>query len=144
MGVRRGGREGAHSMFSHPSGKFCPPLEKSLQMAMNFKLHLRVSRNILNGPLKLGLHIRFSYMRLPHCSGIFYNLPWFCLIKVSNKKLQHNAENACKNRMCKRALRDDYLAHFHRLDGFSATIELVRSIDTTMVFFFLVVFFLLK
>ncbi len=42
-------------------------------------------------------------MRLPHCVVIFNNLPWFCSIKVSNKKLQRNAENACGNRMCKRA-----------------------------------------
>ncbi len=42
-------------------------------------------------------------MRLPHYVVIFYNIPWFCSIKVSNKKLRHNAENACGNRMCKRA-----------------------------------------
>jgi len=42
-------------------------------------------------------------MRLPHCFPIFYNLAWFCSIKVSNKKLQCNAENACGNQMCKRA-----------------------------------------
>jgi len=40
-------------------------------------------------------------MRLPHCVAIFYNLPWFCSIKVSYKKLQCNVENACGNRMCK-------------------------------------------
>ncbi len=44
-------------------------------------------------------------LRLPHCFAILYNLPWFCSIKVSNKKLQHNAENACGNRMCKHALK---------------------------------------
>ncbi len=27
-------------------------------------------------------------MRLPHSIAIFYNLPWFCSIKASNKKLQ--------------------------------------------------------
>ncbi len=36
----------------------------------------------------------------------FFNLPWFCLINVSNKKLQRNAENACGNRMCKHNLND--------------------------------------
>jgi len=35
----------------------------------------------------------------------FYSIPWFCSIKVSNKKLQCNAENACGNQMCKRAFR---------------------------------------
>jgi len=34
----------------------------------------------------------------------FCDLPWFCSIKVRNKKLQCNAENACGNRMCKYAL----------------------------------------
>jgi hypothetical protein len=57
---------------------------------------------------KLSLHIRFPHaftrIRLPHCVAIFYNLPWFSLIKVSNKKSQRNAENACGNRMCKRVL----------------------------------------
>jgi len=43
-------------------------------------------------------------MRLPNCVAIYYNLPWFCSIKVSNKKLQRNAENACENQICKRAL----------------------------------------
>jgi len=42
-------------------------------------------------------------MPLPHCVAIFYNLPWFCSIKVSNENSQCNAENACQNRMCKRA-----------------------------------------
>ncbi len=44
-------------------------------------------------------------MRFSHCVAIFYNLPWFSSIKVSNKKLQCNAENACGNRMCKCAFR---------------------------------------
>jgi hypothetical protein len=32
------------------------------------------------------------HMRLPHCVAIFYNLPWFYLIKVSSKKSQRNSE----------------------------------------------------
>jgi len=40
-------------------------------------------------------------MRFPHCVAIFYNLPWFCSIKVSYKKSQRNVVNACGNRMCK-------------------------------------------
>jgi hypothetical protein len=36
---------------------------------------------------------------------IIYNLPWFCSIKVSYKKSQRNAENACGNRMCKLSLK---------------------------------------
>jgi len=48
-------------------------------------------------------------MRLPHCIAIFYNLPWFCSIKVSIKKLQSNAENACGNRVCKCAFNHSYL-----------------------------------
>jgi len=40
-------------------------------------------------------------MRLQHCVAIFYNSPWFFSIKVNDKKLQRNAENACGNRMCK-------------------------------------------
>jgi len=47
-------------------------------------------------------------MHLPHCVAIFYNLPWFCSIKVSNKKLQHNSEKAWGNWMCKRALGDAF------------------------------------
>jgi len=43
-------------------------------------------------------------MCLPNCIVIFHNLPWFCSIRVSNKKLQRNAVNPCENRMCKRAL----------------------------------------
>jgi hypothetical protein len=43
-------------------------------------------------------------MHLPHCVAVFYNLPWFCSIEVNYKKLQFNAENACGNRMCKKAL----------------------------------------
>jgi len=46
-------------------------------------------------------------MHLPHCIAIFYNLPWFWSIKVSNKKSQRNAENTCKNQMCKRAFRNN-------------------------------------
>jgi len=42
-------------------------------------------------------------MQLPHCVVIFDYLPWFGSIKVINKKLQPNAENACGNRICKRA-----------------------------------------
>jgi len=45
-------------------------------------------------------------MLLLHCIAIFYNLPWFCSIKVSNKKWQLNAENACGNWMCKRAFKE--------------------------------------
>jgi len=48
-------------------------------------------------------------MRLLLCVVIFYYLPWFCSIKVSNKKLQHHAEKACGNRMCKRAFKKDAL-----------------------------------
>jgi hypothetical protein len=44
-------------------------------------------------------------MHLPHCVAIFYKLPWFCSTKVIYEKLQRNAENACRNRMCKRAFR---------------------------------------
>jgi len=44
-------------------------------------------------------------MRLPHYVAIFYNLPWFCSIKVSNKKSQPNAVNACGNRMYKCAFK---------------------------------------
>jgi len=40
-------------------------------------------------------------MRFPHCIAIFYYLPWLSKIKVSYKKLQRNAVNACGNRMCK-------------------------------------------
>jgi len=40
---------------------------------------------------------------LPHCIAIFYKLPWFCSTKVIYEKSQRNAENACGNRMCKRA-----------------------------------------
>ncbi len=40
-------------------------------------------------------------MRLLHCVAIVYNLPWFCSIKISCKKLQCNVENSCRNRMCK-------------------------------------------
>jgi len=47
-------------------------------------------------------------MHLPHCVTIFYNVPWFCSIKVSNKKLQCNAENACGNRMCERTFTGQY------------------------------------
>ena len=38
-------------------------------------------------------------MRFLHYVAIFYNLPWFCLIKVSYKKLQRNpdAESALIN-----------------------------------------------
>jgi len=50
--------------------------------------------------IKLSLHIRFpNAFTAMSCN--FFNLPWFCLINVSNKKLQRNAENACGNRMCK-------------------------------------------
>ncbi len=52
--------------------------------------------------LKPSLHIGFR-MRLLHCIAIFYYLPWFCSIKVSNKILQRYAENAWGNQMCKRA-----------------------------------------
>ncbi len=44
-------------------------------------------------------------MHLQHCDAIFYYLPWLSKTKVSNKNLQCNVENACGNRMCKRALR---------------------------------------
>jgi len=40
-------------------------------------------------------------MRFPHCVANFYYLPWFCSIKVSNKKSHRNAVNACGNGMCK-------------------------------------------
>ncbi len=36
-------------------------------------------------------------MRWPHYVAIFYNIPWFCSIKVSYKKLQRNAETGCVN-----------------------------------------------
>jgi hypothetical protein len=55
-------------------------------------------------------------MRLPHCVAIFYNLPWFCSIKVSNKKLQHNAENASGSRMCKCTFREGkFVCFWYRL-----------------------------
>jgi len=34
-------------------------------------------------------------MCLLHCVAIFYNLPWFFSIKVSNKKSHRNVENSC-------------------------------------------------
>jgi len=43
-------------------------------------------------------------MRFPHCLAIFYNLPWFYSIKVSNKKSQRNVVNACGKWMCKLSL----------------------------------------
>jgi hypothetical protein len=53
-------------------------------------------------------------MCLPRCVAIFYNLSWFCSIKVSNKKLQCNAENACGNRMCKRYSRTAVYDHYRQ------------------------------
>jgi len=40
-------------------------------------------------------------MCLLHCIAIFYNLTWFCSIKVSKIKLQCNVEKTCRNRVCK-------------------------------------------
>jgi len=55
----------------------------------------------------LSLHIRFPHaFTTLHCN--FYNLPWVWSIKGSNKKSQHNAVNACRNRMCKRAFREKF------------------------------------
>ncbi len=51
-------------------------------------------------PFKLNLNIRFLNV-FTALRFNFYNFPWFCSIKVSYKKLQCNAENACGNRMCK-------------------------------------------
>jgi len=53
--------------------------------------------------LKLSLHIRFPHA-FTALRCIFYNLPWFCSIKVSYKKSQRNSENARGNRMCKLSL----------------------------------------
>ncbi len=47
-------------------------------------------------------------MHFPHYVANFYYLPWFCSIKVSNKKLHRNAVNACGNGMCKLSLRIQY------------------------------------
>jgi len=49
--------------------------------------------------LKAGLHIQF-----PHCIVIFCYLPWLCKTKVSYKKSQSNAVNACGNRVCQLSL----------------------------------------
>ena len=41
-------------------------------------------------------------MRLPHPVAFFYYLRWFVDVygkKVITSKMQHNAENACRNRM---------------------------------------------
>ena len=40
-------------------------------------------------------------MHFTNCIAIFYNLPWLSKTKVNHKKLQGNAVNACRNRMCK-------------------------------------------
>jgi len=53
--------------------------------------------------LKLSLHIWFPHAFTTLRSN-FYSLPWFCSIKVSNKKSQCDVENACGKWMCKRAL----------------------------------------
>ncbi len=58
-----------------------------------------VRRSNLSWVYTSSLHLRY-----PHCVAIFYNLPWFWSIKVSNKKSQCNAENACGNQICKHAL----------------------------------------
>jgi hypothetical protein len=74
-------------------------------------------------------------MRLPHCVTIFYNLRWFCSIKVSNRKLQRNAENTCGNWMCKRAFIDasnaTKIEHF--TIGVMGRMTLLESIFTIFV-----------
>ncbi len=53
--------------------------------------------------LKLSLHIRFPHV-FTALRCIFYYLPWLSKTKVSYKKLQCSAVNACGNRMCKLSL----------------------------------------
>jgi len=53
--------------------------------------------------IKLSLHIRFPHAFTTLRCNFFYNISWFCSIKVRNKKFQCNVENACRNRMCKQA-----------------------------------------
>ncbi len=53
-----------------------------------------------------------SLVRLPFCILIHVIFcrkiwPWFCSIKISNKKSQCNAENPWGNRMCKHAFSDN-------------------------------------
>ncbi len=60
------------------------------------------------------MHLSWVYtssfcMRFRHCVAIFHYLPWLSKTKVSYKKLQCNAVNPCRNRMCKLILR-----HFTR------------------------------
>jgi len=43
-------------------------------------------------------------MRLLHFIAIFYYLPWLMKTRVINRKSQRNAENACRNWMCKLGL----------------------------------------
>jgi hypothetical protein len=79
----------------------------------NFFLSKRKMKQILKAVIFETLSWVYTYgfrMCLVHCVAIFCNLPWYYSSKVSNKKLQRNAENACRNRMtCVKAALNTYV-----------------------------------
>jgi len=78
-------------------------------------------------------HLRRVYtfgfcMRFSHCVAIFYNLPWLSKIKVSYKKSQRNAVNACRNGMCKLSFINNFYHPLHNQRYFLLWFSLLETV----------------
>ncbi len=72
---------------SWPENAECFPLDNIPQLPT---IHLKLLWHVYTSGFR---------MRFLHCVAISYYLPRFCSIKVSNKRLQCNEENECRNQV---------------------------------------------